>query len=420
LFLILHAFSSGTTALTGVEAISNGTTAFNEPRGRNAGITLGFMSAILGFLFLAITFLSGAIGAVPSESETVISQLARTVHGSQFIYFATITATTVILIMAANTSFAGFPRLAAILAADGYLPRQLAFRGSRLVHSRGIAVLAAIACGLIVVFKASVTALVPLYAIGVFLSFTLAQAGMSHRWWKPRRSGNSPGNGGAGAALRPDGRWLAKCAINGLGAACTSVVTLVFAATKFADGAWFVLVLIPGIVLAFSAIRNHYDDIAAQLSLSEFGSPPRIDRQRVIMPISGVHRGTLVALRYARTLSHDVTAVHVSIDAAETERLRAKWDRWGEGVRLVILDSEFRLLLEPLLDYISEIACLRRSGEMITIVVPEFVPERQWHNLLHTRTAFILRLAFRNVPGVVIIDFPYRLVGKSETSGGGK
>jgi amino acid transporter len=409
-FLILRAFSSGTAALTGVEAISNGTTAFREPRSRNAGITLLWMSAILGSLFLGITFLSHPIGAVPSEAETVISQLARTVfQGQGVLYLGTIAATTLILIMATNTSFAGFPRLSALLGEDGFLPRQLAFRGSRLVYSRGIMALGGIASLLIVIFGASVTALIPLYAIGVFLSFTLAQAGMARRWWKIGHLGENQQVHDSGAAIGFDPRWQLKMIVNGFGALCTALVMLVFAITKFEDGAWIVLLLMPSLVVIFSAIHRHYRTLAAHLSLEHYGAPPPVLRHRVILPISGVHRGSLAALRYARSLSDDVTAVHVSLDPVEAERIQRKWEMWGEGVRLVILDSPYRLLLEPLLGYIQEIADKQQPNETITIVVPQFVSHRRWANILHTQAAFILRLALLFKQGIVITDVPYQV-----------
>jgi amino acid transporter len=409
-FLLLHAFSSGTTALTGVEAISNGITAFKEPRSKNAGITLIWMSTILGTLFLAISFLAFHIGAVPSEEETVISQLARTVFNGQGpFYLAIITGTTVILMMAANTAFADFPRLSALIANDGYLPRQLAYRGSRLVYSRGIVTLSLIASLLIIVFSASVTRLIPLYAIGVFLSFTLSQFGMSRRWWK---IGNlAPGKEikERGSTLRFEKGWQIKMIINGVGALCTLVVMFVFAITKFHDGAWIVLIITPTLIAMFMGIHAHYKNIAKRLSLENFGAPPRIPRHRVIIPISGVHRGSLAALRYARNLTEDVTAVHVSIDAEETEKVQRKWEKWGDGVRLVVLDSPYRLLAEPLLEYIEDLADKRQPNEIITIVVPQFVPKHWYHNLLHTQAALWLRLALIFKPNIVITDVPYQV-----------
>jgi amino acid transporter len=410
-FLILHAFSNGTTALTGVEAISNGITAFKEPRSRNAGITLIWMSLTLGSLFLGISFLTGRIHGVFSEQETVISQLSRTVFaGRGVLYLGTIWATTIILIMAANTAFADFPRLGALIGADGFLPRQLAFRGSRLVYSNGIIALAVIASTLIIVFKASVTHLIPLYAIGVFLSFTLSQAGMAHRSWKLGHLQAGVEIREPGSVLRYRSDWKSKMLINGFGAVCTAIVVLIFATTKFRDGAWIVLILTPLLVTIFFSINRHYRNVARRLSLEGFdGLPARHARHRVIMPISGVHQGTLEGLRYARLLSDDVTAVHVSLDPAETEKVQKKWLLWGEGTRLVVLDSPYRLFVEPLLKYLQGVIQTRQPNETITIVVPQFIPSKPWHNALHMQTANVLRSELLSKSGVVVTDVPYRL-----------
>lgn len=409
-FLILHAFSSGTAALTGVEAISNGITAFKEPRSRNAGITLIWMAMILGSLFVGITFLSGQVHGIPSETETIISQLARTIFsGRGVIYLAVIAGTTIILIMAANTSFADFPRLSALLAGDRYLPGQMTFRGSRLVFSWGIIALAFFASLLILLFNASVSALIPLYAIGVFLSFTLSQAGMAHRWWKTGQLNANQQIHERGSTLTYDSRWQLKMIINSFGAVCTAVVMMVFAVTKFRDGAYIVLVVIPAIVLLFQYIHRHYKHLAANLSLDDYGAPPGIKRHRVILPVSGVHRGSLAALQYALELSNDITAVHISIDPDETKKVQQKWETWGQGVRLVVLDSPYRLLVEPLLEYIEDIDKDRQPNEIITIVVPQFVPQRWSHNLLHTQAALFLRMALINKPGIVITDVTYQV-----------
>ncbi|HKQ60997.1 MAG TPA: APC family permease [Candidatus Polarisedimenticolaceae bacterium] len=408
LFLLLHAFSNGTTALTGVEAIANGVTAFREPRSRNAAITLAWMAVVLGALFLGLTFLATHAGAVPAEAETVISQLARTIHGGRgVLYLTTLAMTAMILLLAANTAFAGFPRLSAMQAADGFLPRQLTYRGSRLVYSRGIVALAVFASLLIVVFDASVTALIPLYAIGVFLSFTLSQAGMTLRWWKAGRLAPGRELREPGSVLRHERRWRARMLFNAFGAVCTALVMLVFTVTKFVEGAWVVVVLIPALVTLFFAIRRHYGEQARHLSLDRFGAPARIVRHRVIVPVSSMHRGTLAALRYARSLSDDITAVHVSMDSEGVGRMRRDWAKWGEGIRLVVLESPYRLLLEPLLDYIEGILARRGPHETITIVVPQFVPQRSWHNLLHAQTAAFLRLALIFRRGIVITSVPY-------------
>ena len=410
-FLLLHAFASGTTALTGVEAISNGTTAFKEPRGRNASITLVWMAFILGFLFIGISFLAKEVHAVPSESETVISQIARTVFNGQGLpYLLVILGTTVILILAANTAFAGFPRLSAMLASDGFMPRQLTYRGSRLVYSYGIIALAAVASILIIIFQASVTRLIPLYAIGVFLSFTLAQTGMTRRWWRAGHLDPTDTTTKHAHNLRYEKGWFPKMLSNGFGAFCTAIVMCVFAITKFRDGAWVVLIIIPLLVKIFFTIHHHYKDLASRLTLDKFGGlPARQTRHRVILPVSSIHQGALEALRYAKLLSDDVTAVHVSIDPVETAKVQKKWKIWGEGTRLIILDSPFRLFVEPLLGYIKEIIENRQPNETITIVVPQFLPSKRWHYALHMRTAEVLRQELLSKHGVVVTDVPYHV-----------
>ena len=410
-FILLHAFANGTTALTGVEAISNGITAFKEPRSKNAGITLIWMSLILGTLFLALSFLTGKVQAVFSEEETVISQLARTIYdGRGALYLMLISGTTVILIMAANTAFADFPRLGALHAGDGFLPRQLTYRRSRLVYSRGIVSLAVIASILIIIFQASVTRLIPLYAIGVFLSFTLSQAGMARRWWKIGHLAEGVEVIEPGSTLKYEKGWQYRMMINGFGAVCTAVVMVVFAVTKFREGAWVVLILTPLLVTIFFSIHHHYKRLAKKLSLDNFGViPPHAIRHRVIMPVSGVHQGTLAALRYARMLSDDITAVHVTIEPAEAEKVRQKWETWGEGVRMVMLDSPYRLFIEPILGYIADVAKQRQPGETITIVVPEFVAENRLSAALHTNTADLLRSQLKRQHGIVIINVPYHV-----------
>jgi hypothetical protein len=301
-----------------------------------------------------------------------------------------------------------------MLAKDGFMPRQLTYRGSRLVYSYGIVFLAGAASLLIVVFQASVTRLIPLYAIGVFLSFTIAQAGMSRRWW---RAGQLPSEASVpGKAhdsrhiLRYDPRWLLKMLSNGFGALCTGVVMLVFAVTKFRDGAWIVLILTPVLISIFLWIRRHYSTVASRLSLEKYGEPPPYNvRHRVLVPISSVHQGTLAALRYARMLSDDITAVHISLEPEDTEKLRKRWETWGRGTRLVIVDSPYRLFLEPLLDYVNEILASRQPNETITIVVPHFVPSKKVHNALHMQTAEMLRKELLATPGVVITEIPYQV-----------
>ncbi len=409
-FLILRAFSNGTSAVTGVEAISNGITAFKEPRSKNAGITLIFMSLILGSLMFGITFLAYHLHSVPSEFETIISQIARSIFsGRGLLYLAVIGATTIILVLAGNTAFAGFPRLGALVAQDGFLPRQLTYRGSRLVYSYGIVSLALIANLLVILFQASVTNLIPLYAIGVFLSFTLSQLGMAVRWHKSGKLKEGETYQERGSVLHRDSKWQLKMFFNGFGAVTTAVVMVVFAVTKFADGAWIVILLLPILISIFLVISHHYKAVAGKLTLENYGSAPVITRQRVLIPIGGVHRGTLAALRYARTISDDITAVHVSIDQEETEKIQKKWDSWGEGYRLVILESPYRLFIEPLLKYIDIVDERSQPNEVITIVVPQFVPAKAWSNVLHTRTANTLRNVLLNRPDIVITEVPYQV-----------
>lgn len=410
LFLILRAFANGTSSITGVEAISNGVTAFKEPHSQNAGKTLIWMALILGSLLLGITFLSTRIGAIPSESETIISQLIRTVYqGRGLLYILTISATTVILIMAANTAFADFPRLSALQASDGFLPRQLTFRGSRLVYSGGIVLLAMIASLLVIMFKASVTNLIPLYAIGVFLSFTLSQTGMARRWWKSGHLRSDEEIIERGSTVRYDKGWVHKMFINGLGAISTAIVMVIFAVTKFKDGAWIIVILIPLLVMIFTQIHRHYKHLANRLSLDNFPAKRHFARNRVIMPVSGVHNGTLAGLHFAQSLSDDITVVHVSIDPLETAKVKAKWSDWGDGFRLVILDSPYRLFLEPLLEYIDKISAILAPNEIITLVVPQFVPKHWWTNFLHMRTAESLRKTLLHRKNIVITEVPYQI-----------
>jgi amino acid transporter len=410
LFLVLRAFASGTASVTGVEAISNGITAFKEPRSKNAGKTLIWMSVILGSLLAATTFLAVRTGSVPSESETIISQIARTIFGGRgLLYLGVIAGSTVILVMAANTAFADFPRLGALHAGDGFLPRQLTHRGSRLVFSYGIVTLTVVASLLVVVFQASVTKLIPLYAIGVFLSFTLSQTGMAVRWWKIGHLEPGVIIEEPGSTLQYEKGWQFKMVVNGFGAVCTFVVMIVFAATKFMDGAWIVVILTPVLVSIFFSIHRHYKHLASQLSLDKPFLNMRISRNRVFIPIGGVHQGTLTALHYAKTLSDDITAIHIGVDEKETKKIREKWEVWGENYRLVILKSPYRTFLEPLLAYIKQINDESQPSEMITVVIPQFITKHFWERLLHARTAEMIRSAFLNQKNIVILEVPYHI-----------
>ena len=402
LFLILRAFASGSTALTGVEAISNGIPAFRKPEATNAGKTLVAMATLLGIMFLGITFLARSLHIIPMESETVVSQIARQVFGEGPIYLALQTATTLILVLAANTSFADFPRLAAILSRDRYLPRQLTNLGDRLVFSNGILLLAILASALVVIFGGRTHGLIPLYAVGVFLSFTLSQAGMVRHWRRLRGSG-----------------WQWKAVINSVGAVATGVVLLIQITTKFLHGAWVVLLLIPVIVWMFHSIKKHYLAVADQLSLEgvcceEWPEADTRERHKVLVFVSGMHRGTLGALRFARTLSKDVTAVMAEVDLDRTERVKERWQRWGHDVPLVVLESPYRSTVGPLLDYLNQTDARDPERGLAVVVLPEFVAARRWQELLHNQTARLIKNALiyrRGHTGVdrVIIDVPYHL-----------
>ena len=402
LFLIVRAFASGCTALTGVEAISNGIPAFQKPEADNAGKTLVTMAAILMTMFLGITFLARSLGVVPVEDQTVVSQIGRQVFGHGPLYLALQAATALILVLAANTSFADFPRLSAILARDRYLPRQLTNLGDRLVFANGIIALAFLASSLVIIFGGQTHRLIPLYAVGVFLSFTLSQTGMVRHWHK---------EGGQG--------WQWKAAINGVGAVATGVVLLVIAASKFIHGAWIVILLIPAFVSVFRTFEHHYVTLAEQLSLEGLGPEEWVGMashktHKVVVPVSGIHRGTLVALRFARSLSKDVTAVVVDVEPQFTASVREKWPVWGHDVPLVVLGSPYRSTIGPLLTYLDEVDQREPERGLAVVVLPEFVPAQWWHHLLHNQTALLIKtvLTYRRGQtgkGRVIIDVPYHL-----------
>jgi amino acid transporter len=390
-FLLLTAFANGCTAMTGVEAILDGTPAFKPPEAKNAGQTLIIMACIAITLFVGITYLAIAVGAIPSETETVVSQVGRSVFGTgTVLYYALQAATTLILVLAANTAYADFPRLSSIVARDRFMPRQFMNQGDKLAFSNGIIVLSLVAGGLIWVFNGDTHRLIPLYMIGVFLSFTLSQTGMFLRW---RR-------------LRPP-RWKVTATINGIGALFTGVVLVIIAITKGPEGAWIVIVLIPVIVFAFRKTKKHYDEVASQLTLRDW-APPQRRTNIVLVPISGVQRPVVSALRYAESISTDVRAVYVNDNTEQIEALKKEWETWGGSTRLVVLESPFRSLMEPLLDYIEQTE-RERSNAYITVVLPEFVPSRWWHHLLHNQTALLIKGALLFRPNVVVTSVPFHL-----------
>lgn len=392
--LILRAFASGCAALTGIEAISNGVQAFRPPEGKNASITLLWLSALLAFIFLGITYFTNAFHLVPAAEgkETIVSQLAYVVFGKGFFYALVQAATAAILVLAANTSFAGFPRLSAILAKDRYLPRQFASIGDRLVYNNGILVLAALSCILLVVFKASVHALIPLYAIGVFLSFTLSQTGMVVRWWRRRERG-----------------WVGPAMINGVGAIVTAVVLVVVSVTKFSHGAWVVLLIIPALVLVFHRIHRHYESMAGALSMEHYEPPPPL-RNTVLVLVNDVHRGIMPALHYARSIGDDVRGVYCEIHPEKTPQVERRWEKWVPDIPLVVLPSPFRTLTTPVLDYIDEVQA-EREDDIVTVLLPEFDTPSFWGKVLHNQSGLRLKLALLSKPGVVVTNIRYHLTG---------
>ena len=403
LFFVLRGFSAGCTALTGVEAISDGIPAFKPPEAKNAGKTLLIMITLLTTMFLGITFLAHQVGAVPTHEETVLSQIARAVFGEGVGHAIIQAATALILFLAANTAFSDFPRLSYFLARDRYMPRQFANLGDRLVYSNGIVTLGTLASLLLILFHGNTHHLLPLYAVGVFVAFTLSQSSMVVRWWRLRTPG-----------------WQRSLLFNAIGALSTFVVLLVILITRFTRGAWIVALLIPILVMIFLRIHRHYEFVAAHLSLERFGAPPHIRRHRVIVPIGGVHRGVLHALHYARTLSPDVTAVLVDVDPAETQKVVQKWEKWGDGVRLKILPSPYRSIIGPVLEYLDHLEAESLPQDMITVVLPQFVPARWWENLLHNQTALLLRMALIFRRGTVVTDVPYHLGLVSQSNGGNR
>ena len=391
LFVLLTAFSNGCTALTGVEAVSNGVPAFRPPESRNAASTLVAMAVLAITMFIGITLLAHAYAIVPSDTETVVSQIARATFGGRgWPYYAVQAATMAILVLAANTAYADFPRLASIMARDRFLPRQFMNQGDRLAFSNGILILSVLASVLLLVFEGDTHALIPLYMIGVFVSFTLSQAGMVIHWRRLRERG-----------------WKSSAVINGIGAVVTGVVLAIVAMTKAAEGAWIIIVMIPVLVGIFEITRRHYDRVASELTLRDW-EPEPAGRHVVIVPIGGLQRAVVKALRYARTLSADVRAVFVELDPAATDALRRQWREWGQGVELVVLESPYRSLMEPLLDYIEDIQEAEPSA-YVTVILPEFVPHRLWQHLLHNQHALLIKGALLFQPNVVVTSVPFHL-----------
>ncbi len=389
-FLLLRGFAAGCVALTGVEAVANGVRIFRPPVSRNASITLYIMAGLLAMMFLGTSFLAYAFNFPHRPEETLLSQLGRAIFGIGPIYYAIQAATMAILILAANTSFADFPRLSSIVAQDRFLPRQLANLGDRLVFSNGMVFLSLVAIFLLVVFGGNVHSLIPLYMVGVFLAFTLSQAGMVIHW---RRS-NEPG-----------ARW--RAAVNAVGAVTTGLVLLVVAVVKFREGAWMVVIALGALMYLFRRIRNHYFVVTRELSLTDYQKPEEL-RHTAVVPVAGINKMVLAAIEYARSISKDVVAVHVNRDGEHPDELHQQWHSWAPDVPLIILESPYRSIRGPLLRFIDEVRSWR-DEDVVTVVIPEFVSNRWWHHFLHNQTTAFLKVVLLFKPHIIVTSVPHHL-----------
>ncbi|MBB5325985.1 amino acid transporter [Anoxybacillus tepidamans] len=392
-FILLRAFASGCSAMTGVEAISNGVPSFKPDSSKNAAITMGWMSFLLGTMFLGITILAAGFGVTPLEHKTVISQIGQHVFGNSIFFYLFQMVTMLILVLAANTSFAGFPQLTSIIANDRFLPRSLAARGDRLVFSNGIILLSVLAIILIVVFHGETHSLIPLYAVGVFLSFTIGQFGMVKKIWKEK-----------------DGRNAATLATIMTGMVVTGLVTIITVVAKFTQGAWLVIISIPLLVVMFYKIRAHYEKLGEQLKLDEqeWKRREQIVKPKVIIPISGVSKVVAQSVQYARSISDNITAISIIFHEDEEQRLRAKWEKFYPDIELKIIYSPYRTILSPMLDYINEVE-KETKGAPVTILMPQFIVKKWWHTLLHNQTAIVLRFFLILKKDIVIATLPYHL-----------
>ncbi len=390
LWLILRAFSAGAVAMSGTEAISNGVPAFQKPESKNAATTLTIMATILGVFFLGVSQLATHLYLVPGE-ETIISQIARAVWGTNWVYYIFQIATMGILIVAGNTAFADFPRLSSVLARDNYMPHQFLFRGDRLAFSVGIVGLGVIASILVVVFSGDVTSLIHLYAIGVFLAFSMSDSGMVVHWWKTRGP-----------------RWKISMLINGTDAVLTSSILLIVSITKFALGGWIVVVLIPIFVAFFKLIHHHYTRVGEQLRVAPEHMPARTIEQVVVVPLDDFNYASLRAIAFARTISKDVFLVHVSDNETRSAKVKAKAAQYAPDMKFIIVDTPYRAFVRPLMSYIDALHN-QRPDAFVTIVLPEFITAHWWEKFLHNRTATRLREAFEKHPNVAVIQIPYQL-----------
>jgi len=402
LFLVLRAFSSGAAALTGVEAISDGVPAFKPPEWGNARTTLTWAAIIFGSLFIGISFLASAIKVVPdpNETQTILSLITRQVAGDGVYFWVVQIATTLILALAANTSFADFPRLSSFLARDGFMPRQFAFRGERLAFTTGIIALSLLATLLLYVFQASVTALIPLYTLGVFVAFTLSQTGMVVRWWRRRDPG-----------------WRFSLPINGLGAATTAIIAVIVAATKFTSGAWVVIIMAPLLITLMLAIRSHYRMVDAALALDRIPPGREVASEPlVIIPVARLDRPARQAIAFANSISPHPTAVHITNDPRDAAEMRERWPEWAGQTELVVVESPYRALIGPLLRYMDALQA-QDPRRPIVVVLSEFVPRHWWEQLLHNQTSLRLKLRLFGRRNTIVADVPYHLPGPEGKAG---
>jgi amino acid transporter len=392
LFIILRAFSSGCSALTGVEAISNGVPLLKEPSTRNAKATLVWLGVLLGAMFLGVSVLAARFHILPTTQQTVLSQVAHDVYGNGILYYILSFSTTLILGLAANTSFNGFPIMASVMANDHVLPHMFRSRGDRLVYSNGIVVLAILSGLLIVVFHGNTNNLIPLYAIGVFTGFTLSQAGLVVRWRRTQPRG-----------------WTRRALVNGIGAVTTAAALVVFGVTKFTEGAWIVLLMIPLMMLWFRQVHRHYEEVARELQMYE-DPPPLAPRETmIVVPVVSIDRLAAEALSYATSLTGQVVAVHVAFDEAEEAAFRARWEVWQpEGVRLVVLRSQYRSVIRPFLRFIDSVKVQTRT--QVVVLVPELIAARRWQAILHNQTGVMLEMTLRLRKDVVVGMVPFKMM----------
>jgi amino acid transporter len=389
-WLLIRGFAEGCAAMTGTEAISNGVMAFKQPAQKNAAATLGWMVAILAAFFLGTSLLARHYGVMPTTTDTVLSQLANHIFGRGAFYYVFQYSTFAILVLAANTAFADFPRLSGILANDGYMPRQLAARGDRLAFSNGIIALGLIAGLIVWLFRGQTNALIPLYAVGVFICFTLSQAGMVVHWLRTREPG-----------------WKWKAGLNGIGALATGIVSILQVATKFLEGAWVIVLIIPLLIVLLRKIHRHYQQFASEIEFK--GQSPIMPlHHTVIVPVNGISKATSAALVYASAISDEVVAAYIEVDTRVTEKMKADWEEWDIGIPLVVIPSPYRSVLRPLVEYVENLRMVM-PGELVTVVVPEIVPKKWWEHLLHNKTAFYIRTAFLFKPNVVVTTVPFLL-----------